>query len=154
MSSNTPSQSPSPQCPPPPRFEWLHPSVDAPRMAWPDWLMLVSEQLAADFPGETGLFLASVVGALGYRAHELGAISPSEHERLAQEESDRSAAYLEALRAECAQPGAWVIIPPDPDDSDLTGGWGGHESQPDFGSEDGPIRGWLSRDSEDETFLN
>ena len=92
MGNNTPFDSPSPLPQRPPKFEWPRPTVDAPRMAWPDWLSLVSDQLAIDYPGETGLFLAAVVGALGCQARELGATSPSEHERLAQDESDRAAA--------------------------------------------------------------
>ena len=65
-------------------------------------------------------------------------------------------AWLEALQHEAAQPSVFLaVLQPDPEDSDATGGWGGHESQPDFdGSEDGPIRGWFSRDGEDETYLN
>ena len=153
MGNNTqpPADSTSSLLPPSPlpRFEWLHPSVDAPRLQWCDWLALLSDSLALDFPGETGLYLASVVYGHSCQARLLGAISPSHHEQLAQEEADRMSAWIVALEAEVAQPGGhWELSP------DAIGGWGGHESQPDFESDDGPVRGWFSRDSEDETFCN
>jgi hypothetical protein len=81
--------------------------------------------------------------------------SPSEHERLAAEETDRAAAWLEALQQECAQPGgSWELNQPDPDDSDATGSLDGHPAQPDYESDTDPIHGWISCDSEDETFCN
>ena len=83
------------------------------------------------------------------QARALGATDWATHERLATEEADRAAAWLLALEAEVVQPGGhWELSP------DATGGWGGQESQPDFESDDGPVRGWFSRDSEDETFCN
>ena len=109
MGKNTPSRSPSPLPPPLPQFEWLKPTIDAPRLSWESWLALSADQLAHDYPGEVGLFLSSVVGALSHQARELGAISPAEHERLAEEEADRAAAWLQALQAEAAQPGVWTI---------------------------------------------
>jgi hypothetical protein len=110
-------------------------------MAWRDWLMLVADQLAADFPGETGLFLASVVGALGYQAHELGATSPSEHERLAQEAAEREAAWVQALEAEAMQPGgAW-----EPTDASI-GPLDGHD--------DAAQQYWIGSDPDDLTYRN
>jgi hypothetical protein len=149
MGYNTPSDSPSPLPPPLPRFEFHPPGVDAPRLEWPDWLQVVSLQLQSDYPGPVGLFLASAMGAVACQARELGATDWATHERLAAEEADRASAWLIAWEAEVAQPGGhWELSP------DATGGWGGHESQPDFESDDGPVRGWFSRDSEDETFCN
>ena len=150
MGYNTPSDSPSPLPPPLPRFEFHPPGVDAPRLEWPDWLQVVSLQLQSDYPGPVGLFLASVMGAVACQARELGATDWVTHERLAQEEQDRAGAWLVALEAEVVQPGGhWEVS------DDFNGGWDGHESQPDFDeSDNGPIRGWLARDSEDETFCN
>jgi len=92
--------------------------------------MLLSDQLAADFEGETGLYLSSIAYGHSRQARELGAISPSEQERLAQEEADRASAWLIALEAECAQPGgSWELSQPDPDDSDATGSFDGHPIQ-------------------------
>ena len=86
-------------------------------------------------------------GGRGLPGARLGATDWATHERLATEEADRAAAWLLALEAEVVQPGGhWELSP------DATGGWGGQESQPDFESDDGPVRGWFSRDSEDETF--
>ena len=150
MGHNTPSDSPSPLPPPLPRFEFHPPGVDAPRLEWPDWLQVVSLQLQSDYPGPVGLFLSSVMGAVACQARELGATDWVTHERLAAEEADRASAWLIALEAEVAQPdGHWELS------DDHNGGWDGHESQPDCDESDaGPIRGWFSRDSEDETFCN
>lgn len=163
MGNNTPNESPGDSpgrpVPPPrlPRYEWLHPSVDAPRIQWCDWLVLLSDQLAQDFPGETGLFVSSILGAMASQARELSAYSPSQQEELAQLEADRAAAYLQALMHEAGRPGAWVMIQPDPEDlsDDANGGFEGHPAQPDFDESDtGPIRGWIPRNSDDDTYMN
>ena len=115
--------------------------------------MLLSDQLAQDFPGETGLFISSVVGAMGCQARELGATSPSHQERLATEEADRAAAYLLALEQEVTQPGGnWELS------DDANGGFG-HPAQPDDydsamdGHDDVAQRFWLGP-PDDDTYMN
>ena len=154
MGNNTQPPSNSPLPPPLPKFEWPAKGQDLPRLDWPSYVKLLADEIDQELGGEAGHYLGNWLTALALQAELLSATSPSEQDRLATEEADRMSAWLEALR-HAAQPGAWVLVQPDPEDSDATGGWGGHESHPDFEeSDDGPIRGWFSRDGEDETYLN
>ena len=165
MGNNTQPPSNSPLLPPspPPKFEWPAKGQDLPRLDWPAYVKLLANEIDRELGGETGHYLGNWLTALSIQAELLSATSPSEQDQLSQAEADRMSAWLEALQQEAAQPGAWVMLQPDPDhasqvdlrDDDATGGWGGHESQPDFDEFDtGPIRGWIPCDGEDETFLN
>ena len=135
MCNNTASQSPSPAPPPLPKFEFLPPTVDAPRLEWADWLCLVADQLAADYPGRVGLFVSAHIGALAIQARALGAHGPDEHERLAAEAAAAEAAWVQALEAEAMSPGIWTITVQDE-------------------SSDDTRRGWFTCDSESETNRN
>jgi hypothetical protein len=161
--NNTPSdpQGDSPGRPPPPprlhRFEWPAKGQDCPRLDWPSYLKLLADDLDRALGGVEGHYVGNWLLGLAIQAHELGAMSPSQQEELAQSEADRAAAYLQALLQAAEQPGAWVIIQPNQDDlsDDANGGWGGHESNPDFGEPaDGAQRGYFSRDVDDETWVN
>lgn len=162
MGNNTPSESPQPLPPPPPppprpaKFEWPAKGQDCPRLDWPSYIKLLADDLDRSLGGIEGHYLGNWLMGLAIQATKLGAISPIHQEQLSQAEADRAAAYLQALMQAAEQPGAWVIIQPSADDlSDDAHGGFGHESQPDFDpQEDGPMRGWLSRDSEDETYCN
>ena len=120
MGNNTqpPADSTSPLPPPLPRFEWLHPSIDAPRLQWPDWLALLSDALAIDFPGETGLYLASAVYGHSCQAEAARGDQPGPP-RAARPGGARSDECLDRRsRGRCCPARHWVIVQPDPDDSD------------------------------------
>jgi len=159
MGNNTPSQSPgdSPGQPtPPPRlpkFEWPEQGQDCPRLDWPSYVKLLAADIDRELGGETGQYLGNWLLALAIQGEQLGATSPIHQEQLATEEQDRAAAYLQALMHEAGH-GGWVIIQPDPDDTDATGGWGGHESQPNYDPDGSAQRGFFSRDMDDETYCN
>ena len=156
MGNNTRSDSTSPLPSPLPKFEWLRPSVDAPRLQWADWLLILSDQLALDFPGETGLYLASVVYGHSCQARLLGAIGPAHQEQLAQEEADRMSAWIVALEAEVTQPGgSWELSPAELSD-DQNGGWDGHPAQPDFETDradERSTRYWVGP-PDDDVYMN
>jgi hypothetical protein len=144
---------PNPQETPPPRFEWFPPGVDAPRLAWSEFLRLIALQLEIDYPcpgprsdpGDSlGAFLAAHLIALAEQASALQAWSPGSHIAHAQEaEAAVEAAWYQVLD-QAGQPDGWEAT------DDVTGSLDGHPSQ----DEGGPIRGWFSCDSEDETYLN
>ena len=66
--------------------------------------------------GLAGRFLSSSLLGLAAQVEALGVTSPAEHERLAQEEAEREAAWVQALEAEVEQPGLWMMTL-DPDDT-------------------------------------
>src|SRR5512135_2366938 len=152
MGHNTPSQSPSPL----PRFVWPRPGSDQPRLAWPEFLRVVALQLQRDYscpgpstdPGASlGNFLASHVIALADQASALQAWDPGSHVAHAQVMEEEVEAAWYQFMGDQYEPSL---------SDDETAGLGGHPDATDFDhqEDDGPIRGWLSRDSEDETFLN
>ena len=155
MGNNTQPPSPSPL----PRFVWPRPGSDQPRLAWPEFLRVVALQLQRDYPcpgpstdpgASLGNFLASHVIALADQASALQAWDPGSHVAHAQVmEKEVEAAWYQVL-GEASQPDGWEAT------DDVTGSLDGHTSQPDFDlqEENGPIRGWIPRDSEDETFMN
>jgi hypothetical protein len=157
MVSNTKSDSPSPVPPQhPAKFDWPTKGQDIPRLDWPSYVKLWSAEIDRAIGGAEGHYLGNWLLGLAIQAEQLGATSPIHQEQLATEEQDRAAAYLQALMHEAGH-GGWVLIQPDPEDlsDDATGSLDGHENQPDFDESDtGPIRGWIPRDSEDETFCN
>lgn len=149
MGINTAPNPSAPVPPPLPRFEFLPPGTDAPRLAWADWLNLLANQLQRDYPGRVGLFLSSNIGALAIQARELGATDPDEHDRLSQEEADRAAAWVCALEAEVAQPGGhWELS------DDCNGALDGHPAQPDFEPPDEHSTQYWVGAHDDDVFLN
>jgi hypothetical protein len=135
------SRAPSPQ--PHPLYIWPRPGDDLPRLPWSAYLRLIALQIDTDYPGAVGRFLSAHIIALSLQAEALGATSPDAHERLAQAEADREAAWHQALLDEAAQPGIWSLT--DPDD---VGGWGGHLC------EDAASQYWIANDPGDETWSN
>ena len=139
MVDNTqpPADSTSPLPPPTPRFEWPVLGVDpeAPRLGWPEFLDLLSQQLTKDYPGPVGAFLAARLGNLMAEAVALGAHSPEAHEHLAQAAADSEAAWVASLESEVEHPGVWMITV--------------HDENP-----QGTRRGYYATTSDDETVVN
>ena len=144
MGKNT-SRAPAPQ--PHTLYIWPRPGDDLPRLDWSSWLRLIGLQIAADYHGPEGQFLSAHIIALAEHARVLGATSPDSHERLAQVEADREAAWVAALENEAMSPGVWSLTDPGGDE---IGGWGGH---PQDICEDTAQRGYFSTDP-DETWCN
>ena len=152
MGNNNPPQSPSPL----PRFVWPRPGSDQPRLAWPEFLRVVALQLQRDYPcpgpstdpgASLGNFLASHVIALADQASALQAWDPGSHVAHAQVmEEEVEAAWYQFMGDQC-EPSL---------SDDFNGGCTGHPDSPDIEpqEEGGPMRGWISCDSEDETYLN
>jgi hypothetical protein len=155
MGHNTPSQSPG-DSPTTPRFVWPKPDQGhtIPRLGWPEFLRVVALQLQRDYPcpgpstdpgASLGNFLASHVIALAEQAEALQAWDPGSHVAHAQVMEEEIEAAWYQFVGDQYEPSL---------SDDETAGLGGHPAQPDFETDDGPVRGWFSRDSEDETFLN
>ncbi|HMB08674.1 MAG TPA: hypothetical protein VKP69_33705 [Isosphaeraceae bacterium] len=132
----------------PPKFEWPTPGADTPRLPWADYLRLWAGAIDQAAGGEPGRFLCAYLLGLAAQAEALGATSPAEHERRAQAEAEREAAWIAALEAEVEQPGLGMTTP-DPDDPEVTGGLDGHPSQ-----DEGAHRVWIGADPYDETYCN
>ena len=66
-------------------------------MTWSDWLRLISLEVGTTIPGAPGAFISQHLLALAEHARVLGATDPESHERLAQAEADREAAWHQAL---------------------------------------------------------
>ena len=166
MDNTAPNPRTTPPPPPLPRFAWTRPGVDpeAPRLPFDQYLRLIALQAEIDYPcgpdtdpgASLGALISSYLLAIAEQSVQLGAWDPASYIERSQAEADRAAAYLQALMHE-ADHGSWVIIQPSPEDlsDDANGGWGGHESNPDFGEPaDGAQRGYFSRDVDDETWVN
>ncbi len=150
-SGDSPGSQPLPQLNSAVKYYWPRPGLDDwPRLSWESWLRTYSLELSRTYQGDLGFFLGQHVLALAEHARILNAHSPTHHITLASEAANNEAAYVASLEA-AMEDVVWETELSD----DETGGFDGHEAQPDF---DGPdtdqIRGWIPRDSEDETFFN
>jgi hypothetical protein len=130
----------------PPKYEWPVPGDDTPRLLWADYLRLWAGAIDQAAGGEPGRFLSSYLLGLAAQAEALGARGSSEHERLAQAEAEREAAWVAALEAEAEQPGLWTLTG-DPDD--VTRSLDGHPAQ-----DEGARRAWIGADPYDEVNCN
>ena len=141
MNSNTPSgssgDSPERPTPPPrlPKFEWPARGQDCPRLSWPQYLRLWSEEIDRACGGETGHYLGNWFLSLALQAESLQAHSPADHQTKATLEAEREAAWAQVLMDEAASPGVWVITATDD-------------------GPDGTVRGYFATDMNDETWVN
>jgi hypothetical protein len=131
----------------PPKYEWPVPGDDTPRLPWADYLRLWAGAIDTMAGGEPGRFLSAYLLGLAAQAEALGARGPSEHERLAQAEAEREAAWVAALEAEAEQPGFWTLT----GDPETTGSLSGHPAQDD--EDEGARRAWMACEPDDENLL-
>jgi hypothetical protein len=130
----------------PPKYEWPVPGDDTPRLPWADYLRLWAGAIDTMAGGEPGRFMGAYLMGLAAQAEALGATSPTSHERLAQAEAEREAAWIAALEQEAEQPGLGMTTL-DPDD--VTGSLDGHPSQ-----DEDVRRAWIGADPFDEVNCN
>jgi hypothetical protein len=109
---------------------------DWPRLTWPQYLRLWSNELDRTCGGETGHYLGSWFLSLALQAESMSAHSPEDHSTKALLEAEREAAWERALLDEAAQAGVWVITATDTE------------------SPDGARRGYFATDTNDETWVN
>jgi hypothetical protein len=95
--------------------------------------------------GEPGRFMGAYLMGLAAQAEALGATSPTSHERLAQAEAEREAAWIAALEAEAEQPSLGMTTL----DPDATASLDGHPSQ-----DEGAHQVWLGADPYDKVNCN
>jgi hypothetical protein len=119
-----------------PKYLWPRPGLDDwPRLSWESWLRIYALELGKTYPGDLGYFLSQQTLALAEHARALGAHSPTHHITLAQKAADAEAAWVASLEEEVMNPGIWMITALDE-------------------SPDGAQRGYFSRNTDDETWIN